>query len=360
METVQKSIPDMDIPYYIPCLYPLINMWLNANRYDIGINLLTNHDLLSVPTFALDRTDLRGEVYMWDVQRLGRQYLQTKLGLTLEFIEIEESAKQDYLHRYLKQDNCLIMGGTTYHLPQSKDYHSRHFVDNIVRDGRLMLMTHWLAVTGGDFTSYQLYDPVPNKFQGDIDGDNLMQFWKGLRYIPEISEFEDVKEQLVNGVCHVHMDKKRLPDKQVLARDILREIIQIHYHRGPVREGNRDFYYGINALQQLGSFYRDAITQVLDVQEREALWKCFFDLKFSFHFLRLLFEEFSEVEDALLVEKIKSDLDELIVNIIKLSSIMQANRMRGKHENYIQSKVEKSLEQIMKSQKSLLLLMEGL
>ncbi|SDN48664.1 hypothetical protein SAMN04488137_4651 [Fictibacillus solisalsi] len=261
-----RSFP-INVPYYIPCDFPLISETLKSRGLYVSYTLLLNLDLVGLPVYFKDQELETMDMEIWYVNQL--KYKGKFFSLSSQYFD-DYSSANDYLQHQLKErKEPVICIGTTYYLPHSKDY--------IKKFGG-----HFLSVYEMDSSQAYVYDPVPHKYKGKVPIQDFEKFWKGA--IKENKDFFkgtfgtiDVNiKQVPTVVTNLYFDTLKTVSYEFLKGQILKK-----------KEGS--YYYGKSCSQQLINDLKQSVG--MPPATLEVVSKCLFDMRWSRYFLRDLLQE---------------------------------------------------------------------
>ncbi|MDQ0193768.1 hypothetical protein [Paenibacillus wynnii] len=309
----------LDLPYYIPCLYPPIHEQLKRMGIPSKLSLLINLNLAAIPCIYVDETGNGNnavQTTLWASEHLGYYDAYSYLGVKLKVEEVPSfESGLALIVETLNRGDLFIASGTTYHLPYSTDYQNDNYFQSLSHP-ILGPRNHFLALYGIDKQEVYIYDPKPWKFMNSINIKEFESFWKGDRYVSEIDSGL-TKSLLVMGQAKVEQVREPMQEEELsnlflrvlktVATEFLQgSIINDHYFFG------KAFY--VKLIEQLKGYVE------LDVDKKtfeNFYLQCLDEMKYGKYFFRDMLIEYSDVLESIQLNIIDECLD--IIKLIELS-----------------------------------------
>jgi hypothetical protein len=256
-----------NVPYYIPCDFPLISETLKSRSLNISYTLLLNLDLVGLPVYfkghELDTMDME----IWYVNKL--KYKGKFFSLTNRYFDNFTIASRYLLNQLEHKHQPVICIGTTYHLPHSKDYMKK-------------FGGHFLSVFGMDSSNVNIFDPVPHKYTGEVSLENFKKFWEG------VTNEENNFFHGTYGIVEVNVNKS-IPSTQLLYFNTLKTVSYEFLKGDVVKDKKGSYYFGQSCTKQLTKDLQESVSA--SPSTLEVVSKCLFDMRWSRYFLRDLLTE---------------------------------------------------------------------
>ncbi|MCK6259480.1 hypothetical protein LCY76_23190 [Fictibacillus sp. KIGAM418] len=257
-----------DVPYYIPCDFPLISETLKSRNLNVSYTLLLNLDLVALPVYLKDQELHTMDMEIWYANQLG--YKGKFFTLASRYFDAFSSASRYLLHSLKGMKEPIICIGTTYHLPHSKDYLKK-------------FGGHFLSVYGMDSSNTYVFDPVPHKYNGKVPLQNFEKFWEGAT--KENSDFF----QGSFGIVEVNTNQTLPQQTPILYFNTLKTISYEFLKGDILNKEEGTYYYGRSCTAQLIKDLEESVSA--SPSTLEVVSKCLFDLRWSRYFLRDLLQE---------------------------------------------------------------------
>lgn len=327
----KNSYFDISIPDYIPCIYPLVSSFLKSKNLKISTGLLANMALIGIPTFSLSNKIFNPMVKLSDVVKLKYNLIDEKLCIKGTGREVYDENKEEYLNSYIDKNGIAIISGTSYYLPYSNDYLSDEYIQSLSKGRYIGIVDHWLSINKITKDVISIYDPVPNKFYGEINKSYLMPFWKGDKGVRELQSLEDVKKLLQYGIFDISI-KRVLSQQEITSKtkETLELVKSLYFKQITIKEGEKSYYYGQKAIQNLKIMYINEMKDGIDDISREKVWRCFFEIKYSLFFVKLLIDEIIDYYEAKVRIQINDNMNKSIDTWQKISNIIEKNNLKKK------------------------------
>ncbi|WP_440116600.1 hypothetical protein [Paenibacillus sp. QZ-Y1] len=275
--------PTMDIPYYYPCNFPLIQEILQRQGSISSLGLLASSRLYSLPSCS-DHGLMKPYLHKLNYGEPVWEVFEER-----EFGGFEQG--KEYIQRRLRDGELFIATGTSYCLPYGEDYRNPEYIHKLVKQGsRLHLVDHWLAVYGMDEEQFYVYDPVPSKYMGAVSSADFQEFWKGNKNISELEVARRKETLRTYGTMEIRAVKTldSTGYRDTLCSALATQAYEFITGR-TVWQGKRSYYFGqAVTLQLLQSLHPDAES---DREQEKAVSAFLFDMRWSRYFFRDLLEE---------------------------------------------------------------------
>lgn len=339
---------DLNVPYYVPCGYPLISNYVRRKNLNISTATLLNMKLLSLPVFSYNNDEFSPNVNISDVDRLGYNLIENKLNIKLSTQQVKDSNRIEYLSEYIKENEISIVSGTSYYLPYTKDYLNSDYINSLKNGRHIGIVDHWLCAYGVTDETVSVYDPVPNNFKGDINKFKFMGFWRGDKGIKELEELDGVNHLLKYGILDINITDTLLDNEIIcIIKELLLIIKSEYFNKNIINQDNNNFYYGEQAIEKLKDTFIYLVNNEHIDNGAQKIWRCFFEMKFSLLFLKHLVEESPHVFDVGLYLKLKDNLSKAIDLWGGIERIINSNMLRGNSISVVKNTVLKKLDLVI-------------
>lgn len=339
---------EKDVPYFMPCLYPQIAASLKHN--DIGINsaILANSDLLSVINFSIEKNDIPS-VNVKSTRLLCKNLIEKYLELEVSFVELKDTELDEYVKMKIKKNEMVVIGGSCYHLPHSFDYHNPNYIRELNEGGRFGLTNHWLSILNENESKYLVYDPIPTKFYGYVDKNHILNFFEGdLIHLKNLDNLPR-NTLLSKGVCEIK-SRKKVSDMELgnLPIKMLNDLIQINREKKVISDKNKITYFGIHAFEQMIEHFILFYNSIDDFDMLKKYSKCFFEMKFTFLFLKLLLIEVKNISNDISVGRKINAVENIVDNFQSIFRLLEIQINRRQNQIF-ESEINENVDQIRES-----------
>lgn len=281
-----SSEPVLEIPFYYKCHHPLVDLHLRQIMGCSMLSLLPNSDFWSIPVFSVDTTDLKPNPVMVNGQKLFKEE-KNLFELTITSVSsFEEGLAQ--IRAGIGRNQPVIISGTTYELPYSKDFHNSNYLNppsTSSLGGDFIIKDHYLSVIGLGTDEVLLYDPIPNKFLNTISLEVLEKFWCGNVQFEVFNQARGFSKLVSYGTIHVAIHKNYQNEKlDTVALDVLNRV-NTAFLEGKTRTSYSRLYLSGVALS---NYVREAFNSYYSKTGEipDSLGKCLFDMRWSRYYLR--------------------------------------------------------------------------
>ncbi|MEK5282595.1 MULTISPECIES: hypothetical protein [Paenibacillus] len=300
MVTIKDFSATMDLPYYMPCLYPPIHEQLKILHIPSKLSLLMNLRLSALPCVYVsnhDRSQVNKTV-LWASDVLGYYDEYSYLGVK---VNIQESSSfesgLELINETLNQGNVFIASGTTYYLPYSTDYLSESYKESL-NHPILGARNHFLGVYGLENDYVYIYDPKPWKFMDKIKIEDFGRFWKGDSYVEHLDK-DLTQSLLVMGQASI--DKLREPMNESEINELFLKLLKtlsVEFLQGEVIDNS--YYFGKSFYKKIFERIQNAMETGMDKKTFELFYYRFlFEMKFGKYFFKDLLLEHSEILESI-------------------------------------------------------------
>ncbi|ALF52091.1 hypothetical protein ACX27_03275 [Nostoc piscinale CENA21] len=273
------------------------------------LSIVANSEFWSVPVFSVQTADVMPNPIITRTEKLFKEEIDL-FELTITSVSsFAEGLAQ--IRTRIQRNQPVIISGTTYELPYSPDFHNPNYLQprtTSALGGDFQIADHYVCVIGLGSDEVLLYDPIPNKFFGNIPLESLEKFWRGNIQFDVFTKARGLSLLVSYGIVNVTID----PDYQNeslenIAIKILNRV-NTAFLEGRTRTRPGRIYLSSIALsnyiyEAFNSYY-STTGEIL-----QSLGKCLFDMRWSRYYLRDLLQDMnqhlnfslSEIADEMLV-----------------------------------------------------------
>ena len=260
-----------------------------------------------------------------------------------EFSSFDEGI--NYLKNCIKDNRLIAVGGSSYQLPYSYDYHNSNYFNGYPRLGGIS--NHWMIVCGISDNKVKVRDTTPRNYMGWIDLSDFKNFWMGDKNIPELKSVKGIDELLCFGYIDLIINKKL---SKVEVKDISFKVLKTIVHEylcgKSIRFNEYYIHHGKKAFQ---SILNDLLIISGDINGQDKIGKIAYvidQMRFSRYFLRDFLEDFKKLYEDPFYE-LYEDISCIIKRLDKVSYVLFIEIKRKRElKTYIDSVIQE-LAQIL-------------
>ncbi|MGB8954346.1 MAG: hypothetical protein WCC10_03175 [Tumebacillaceae bacterium] len=307
MRILANYTPLSDIPPYVPCLLPALYDSLRHAGVPVYLSLFPILNMHGVPCYTHSAPDQQTGIRNHFVNyartdALGYGELTDYLGFDAESREAESFEQGLELIRHnLSQDKPFVLFGAMYYLPYSKHYLSQDYLEKRLQSFH-GAMTHWFSIYGLGEEEVLINDPTPQNYLGPLSLESLEKFWKGDRWIPELTgrlAFEEAYWTF--GYCDVRIER-RLTEEEVfqLSASSLKTAA-FEYLAGREVDTTTDqeigeiHFFGASAYQQLRADLERMLAEEANKQSLAPYDECMFNLRYPHFFMQNMLNDLAQL-----------------------------------------------------------------
>ncbi|KGE19740.1 hypothetical protein [Paenibacillus wynnii] len=249
MISISAFNPDLNVPNYINCSFPLIHEKLKSHGNVSFLSLLMNLQLNAVPVFSVPfGEEMKAFVDLSQLRLLGYRRWEEYYGISRErsvFPTFQEGLKA--VRASILEQRLFLTSGATYYLPYfNRDYLNPGYIKNFgygTDTGIYVVGNHWLSVYGMDQERLYVYDPIPNRYKDSISLEIFHAFWLGNRCIPQLADKLDIEKCLVYGTEEITVRKRHSMESalELFGKTLL--TISSEYLKGACIESERCMHF---------------------------------------------------------------------------------------------------------------------
>lgn len=285
MEKIIKWEFDQNVPFYIPCFFPLLNEKLKLKGYKSDLELLNATALIGIPALSKSIDSEKLEIDYWSALDLDYKFCSEYLNIELfdkEFTSMEEGLR--YLESNVDGKNLSIVYGTPYHLPYSVHYHSPNFTE--VYGKELGVYDHAIAVYGKDKDNVYVYDTTPVLRLEKVDFEDFAKYWYGNGHIPGFEGIAKEKGMRTYGYLEVEIHSYPTEEEKKILIERGLKTVAFEYLQGKeVKENGKHTICGYKQIDYLVNELR-AASLIDDKEKVSKMIQLVFRLKFNRFFIR--------------------------------------------------------------------------
>jgi hypothetical protein len=349
MNQLTRFIPEIKVPYYYFCIFPLLHEQIKNGGSASCLSLFPNLLFYSLPTYVtglakLPRMDSFDTAYL-----LGYQSVQAylKIGVNIKnFADFETGMSA--LTEALTQQKLFIISGSSYFLPYFKDYRNPAYLENYPSP-ITGVADHWAAVYDLDDNHVFLYDPVPHHYLGAVPLDEFINFWKGNRGIPQFSKIPGIEKLYSFGYLDVEI-KRRWTDAEIreLVHATLKTICYEYLEGTSIKKQDKEYYFGHSANRKFTEDIAHLPVCPDNASLIEHYVKCLCDSRFSrFHFGNLLRSAASS--DRFFADCL-CGYDSVITQWKKIGRLARKQIVNGNFDTVFFANLAKNIQQITRTE----------
>ena len=326
---VDNIFHEQEVPYYIPCMYPLVHEYLKNNNLNSYLSLHLNIELLGLPSFCKneDMTSFKVNISAYNAKRLGYKSRGEYLGFALNRKECRDQKEGlELLKSMIKCNNAVIVSGSQFHIPYCINYKNVNYIKKYPNP-LFGVVNHWVNVYGIENKEVLIRDTTFN-YWGIVQIEDFLEFWKGDKYIDGLKNFPGVSGLLENGYVDVKVSSNlsAAEFKEFFMRTIL--TIACEYITGEhVNNDGLTYYFGKAALEEL--YNSIAFPTELKREVLESFSSCLYNLRFNRFIFRDLLLEMKNIFGGAYEEQL-NDFNEIVSKLEDVAYIYAVNLKRNR------------------------------
>ena len=346
--------PQLEVPYYVPCLYPLIFEKCKYEGMQTSVSLHANLQLTGLSSYLRSADLTVAQVGIYQANRLG--FLGSEAYLKLQREEgAFESVEQGLLalQSNLDQNQISIVTGCLYYMPYSPNYQRVQYAQEFLTSP-LGMVNHYLSVYGLSEREAFVYDANPGKYSGPVDLELLKQSWAGELSFPEIANAPGAERLVRYGYVDVRSIGAIKNDEiRELYFRTVKTVVQTHLEGPVLMDETGSCHYGSSVFAQLKHDFLSALEAKTPSYERlDVLANCVFDLRFTRYLFRDLLKDMGALFDRA-YEEDAAVFQEVIDGVEHLSNqlTMRVKRRQAQLDNILP--ILESIERLLEREQRL-------
>ena len=307
MQVLANYQPLRDIPHYLPCLHTAIYDRLRHAGIPVSLSLFQMLNLHGVPSYSYtvpdQETGARNRFINYSrTDSLGYGELTDYLGFDAASHEAESFEQGlELIRNSLAEDKPFLIFGAMYHLPFSKHYMSQEYLAKRLESFHGAI-NHWFTIYGLGEDEALVNDPIPQNYLGPLSLEALEKFWKGDRWIPELTgrlEYEEAYWTYGYGEVRIerHLSQDELFELSVSAlKTTVHEYLEGRIADTSDEEGTGELhFFGKSAYAQLCADMERMLAEGADKADFAPYDECLFNLRYPHFFMQNMLNDLPQL-----------------------------------------------------------------
>ena len=245
--------------------------------------------------------------------------------------------------RQISEGQLVIVSGTSYFLPYSKDYRNHAYIKNYPHP-IFGVGDHVLAVTCLSEEQVWVFDPVPDKFFGPITMNDFAGFWRGNRSIPELQAVPGIEKLHIFGNGQLFTGKKLNADELEELSWAITKTIVFEFLKGTrLMDNDCTYYFGKQAAIQLREDFLKAVAEDSCDAAAMAFKLCFMEQRFPRYHFRDLLKDLTSLYK--LPERYLNEYAEVVKKWELMGSLFMLDAARGENSGKMLEETVKRIDE---------------